>query len=97
MGWLQSLLYPFKTLWNRIQLTRTRHRKRMYFDHCFEDRLLYVRYDGVLNLLLMFGLYFGLFVGKGLYVLYEDVKCCSCEDVQILWSMLVGPEAGLRI
>ncbi|KAI3773078.1 hypothetical protein L6452_04276 [Arctium lappa] len=25
---------------------------------------------------------------KGLYVLYEDVKCCSCEDVQILWSML---------
>ncbi|KVI12535.1 hypothetical protein Ccrd_009149 [Cynara cardunculus var. scolymus] len=35
--------------------------------------------------------------GKGLYVLYEDVKCCSCEDVQMLWSMVVGPEAGFSI
>jgi hypothetical protein len=25
----------------------------------------------------------------GIYILYEDVKSCPCEDVQILWSILV--------
>ncbi|MFS7930770.1 hypothetical protein Hanom_Chr04g00348181 [Helianthus anomalus] len=62
MGWLQSLFSPIKNLWNRIQWTHMRHRKR-----------------------------------KGLYVLYEDVKCCSCEDVQMLWSILVGPEPRFSI
>ncbi|CAN1761365.1 hypothetical protein LINPERHAP1_LOCUS7879 [Linum perenne] len=27
--------------------------------------------------------------GKGIYVLYEDVKSCPCEDVHVLWSILV--------
>jgi hypothetical protein len=26
---------------------------------------------------------------RGIYILYEDVKSCPCEDVQILWSILV--------
>ncbi|KAG8099607.1 hypothetical protein GUJ93_ZPchr0013g37744 [Zizania palustris] len=25
----------------------------------------------------------------GIYILYEDVKSCPCEDVQVLWSILV--------
>lgn len=27
--------------------------------------------------------------GRGIYILYEDVKSCPYEDVQILWSILV--------
>jgi hypothetical protein len=30
-----------------------------------------------------------IFAGRGIYILYEDVKSCPYEDVQILWSMLV--------
>ncbi|MQM23364.1 hypothetical protein Taro_056428 [Colocasia esculenta] len=26
---------------------------------------------------------------KGIYILYEDVKSCQYEDVQVLWSILV--------
>ncbi|ONM58920.1 hypothetical protein Zm00014a_030149 [Zea mays] len=26
---------------------------------------------------------------RGIYILYEDVKSCPCEDVHILWSILV--------
>ncbi|OAY73424.1 hypothetical protein ACMD2_27291 [Ananas comosus] len=26
---------------------------------------------------------------RGIYILYDDVKSCQCEDVQILWSILV--------
>ncbi|KAJ8449012.1 hypothetical protein Cgig2_004067 [Carnegiea gigantea] len=26
---------------------------------------------------------------RGIYLLYEDVKSCQCEDVQMLWSILV--------
>ncbi|GKU86568.1 hypothetical protein SLEP1_g1080 [Rubroshorea leprosula] len=26
---------------------------------------------------------------KGIYILYKDVKSCPCEDVQVLWSILV--------
>ncbi|KGN44804.1 hypothetical protein Csa_015628 [Cucumis sativus] len=26
---------------------------------------------------------------KGIYILYKDVKSCPCEDVQMLWSILV--------
>ncbi|CAL5195192.1 unnamed protein product [Lathyrus oleraceus] len=26
---------------------------------------------------------------RGMYILYEDVKSCPYEDVQILWSILV--------
>uniref|UniRef100_A0A7N0V935 Uncharacterized protein n=1 Tax=Kalanchoe fedtschenkoi TaxID=63787 RepID=A0A7N0V935_KALFE len=27
--------------------------------------------------------------GSGIYILYEDVKSCPYEDVQVLWSILV--------
>ncbi|KAL8232535.1 hypothetical protein R6Q57_002313 [Mikania cordata] len=27
--------------------------------------------------------------GRGIYILYEDVKSCPYEDVQVLWSILV--------
>ncbi|KAK4778163.1 hypothetical protein SAY87_018350 [Trapa incisa] len=27
--------------------------------------------------------------GRGIYILYEDVKSCPCEDVHVLWSILV--------
>lgn len=27
--------------------------------------------------------------GRGIHILYEDVKSCPYEDVQVLWSMLV--------
>ncbi|KAK9984215.1 hypothetical protein SO802_033740 [Lithocarpus litseifolius] len=30
-----------------------------------------------------------LFSGRGIYILYKDVKSCPCEDVQVLWSILV--------
>ncbi|KAI4368343.1 hypothetical protein MLD38_016911 [Melastoma candidum] len=26
---------------------------------------------------------------RGIFILYEDVKSCPCEDVQVLWSILV--------
>ncbi|CAL9044742.1 unnamed protein product [Musa banksii] len=26
---------------------------------------------------------------RGIHILYEDVKSCPYEDVQVLWSMLV--------
>ncbi|KAJ0080419.1 hypothetical protein Patl1_23349 [Pistacia atlantica] len=26
---------------------------------------------------------------RGIYILYEDVKSCQCEDVHVLWSILV--------
>lgn len=29
------------------------------------------------------------FPGRGIYILYEDVKSCQCEDVHVLWSILV--------
>lgn len=29
------------------------------------------------------------FSGRGLYILYEDVKSCPYEDVHVLWSILV--------
>lgn len=29
------------------------------------------------------------FPGRGIYILYKDVKSCPCEDVQVLWSILV--------
>ncbi|KAL3827956.1 hypothetical protein ACJIZ3_016758 [Penstemon smallii] len=30
---------------------------------------------------------------RGIYVLYEDVKSCSCEDVHALWTLLVDSES----
>lgn len=29
------------------------------------------------------------FAGRGIYILYEDVKSCPYEDVHVLWSILV--------
>jgi hypothetical protein len=38
---------------------------------------------------------------RGIYILYEDVKSCPCEDVHILWSILVDshppPPPPLRL
>ncbi|GAY40670.1 hypothetical protein CUMW_053760 [Citrus unshiu] len=31
---------------------------------------------------------------RGLYILYKDVKSCPCEDVQVLWSILVESHAA---
>ncbi|KAG6425338.1 hypothetical protein SASPL_115768 [Salvia splendens] len=31
---------------------------------------------------------------RGIYVLYEDVKSCSCEDVHALWTLLVDSDAN---
>ncbi|CAA2994045.1 serine threonine- kinase yrzF [Olea europaea subsp. europaea] len=30
----------------------------------------------------------------GIYILYEDVKSCSCEDVHALWTLLVDSDAN---
>ncbi|XWS69186.1 hypothetical protein CRYUN_Cryun04dG0158000 [Craigia yunnanensis] len=30
--------------------------------------------------------------GRGMYILYKDVKSCPCEDVQMMWSILVQSE-----
>ncbi|KAG6438309.1 hypothetical protein SASPL_103246 [Salvia splendens] len=35
-----------------------------------------------------------LVLGRGIYVLYEDVKSCSCEDVHALWTLLVDSDAN---
>ncbi|CAA7395404.1 unnamed protein product [Spirodela intermedia] len=29
----------------------------------------------------------------GIYILYEDVKSCQCEDVHVLWSILVESQS----
>uniref|UniRef100_A0A453FNZ4 Uncharacterized protein n=1 Tax=Aegilops tauschii subsp. strangulata TaxID=200361 RepID=A0A453FNZ4_AEGTS len=29
------------------------------------------------------------FAERGIYILYDDVKSCQCEDVHVLWSILV--------
>ncbi|PWZ32104.1 hypothetical protein Zm00014a_031920 [Zea mays] len=26
---------------------------------------------------------------RGIYILYDDVKSCQCEDVHVLWAILV--------
>ncbi|KAI3449650.1 hypothetical protein Pfo_006315 [Paulownia fortunei] len=31
---------------------------------------------------------------RGINVLYEDVKSCSCEDVHALWTLLVDSDAN---
>lgn len=31
--------------------------------------------------------------GRGIYILYEDVKSCQYEDVHVLWSILVESHA----
>jgi hypothetical protein len=30
-----------------------------------------------------------LFAERGIYILYDDVKSCQCEDVHVLWSILM--------
>ncbi|KAG2405818.1 uncharacterized protein HKW66_Vig0050730 [Vigna angularis] len=32
--------------------------------------------------------------GRGIYILYKDVKSCPCEDVHVLWSILVESGAA---
>ncbi|XVF43782.1 hypothetical protein PTKIN_Ptkin02bG0068100 [Pterospermum kingtungense] len=32
--------------------------------------------------------------GRGIYILYKDVKSCPCEDVQVLWSILVQSQTA---
>ncbi|KAF7837287.1 hypothetical protein G2W53_005769 [Senna tora] len=32
-------------------------------------------------------------MGRGIYILYEDVKSCPYEDVHVLWSILVESHA----
>lgn len=39
-------------------------------------------------------LFLFLFIGGGIYILYEDVKSCSCEDVHALWTLLVDSDAN---
>jgi hypothetical protein len=29
------------------------------------------------------------FAERGIYILYDDVKSCQCEDVHVLWSILM--------
>ncbi|CAJ2633112.1 unnamed protein product [Trifolium pratense] len=31
---------------------------------------------------------------RGIYILYKDVKSCPCEDVQVLWAILVESNAA---
>ncbi|KAJ0982693.1 hypothetical protein J5N97_010948 [Dioscorea zingiberensis] len=33
---------------------------------------------------------------RGIYILYEDVKSCPYEDVQILWSILVESQEPMN-
>lgn len=35
------------------------------------------------------------FSGRGIYILYEDVKSCPYEDVHVLWSILVESHTSL--
>ncbi|CAN6547994.1 unnamed protein product [Malus baccata var. baccata] len=34
--------------------------------------------------------------GRGIYILYEDVKSCPDEDVHVLWSILVEAHTHTR-
>ncbi|KAL0916824.1 hypothetical protein M5K25_014366 [Dendrobium thyrsiflorum] len=34
---------------------------------------------------------------RGIYILYEDVKSCPCEDVHVLWSILVESHPKLLL
>ncbi|KZV25443.1 hypothetical protein F511_17221 [Dorcoceras hygrometricum] len=33
---------------------------------------------------------------RGIYTLYEDVKSCSCEDVQALWMLVVDSNSETK-
>ncbi|KAG6575915.1 hypothetical protein SDJN03_26554, partial [Cucurbita argyrosperma subsp. sororia] len=91
MGWFRSLLVsPLKKLWVRLH---SPHRNRNHSNSI------------IIIISLLFGRNYHrpppsnsdevllfLDVGKGIYILYKDVKSCPCEDVQMLWSILV--EAG---
>lgn len=81
MGWLHSLLSPLKKLWGTLRSTkRTRkfNQIRVFFLFSYAHSLT---------------MYSFLVLGRGIYVLYEDVKSCSCEDVHALWTLLVDSDA----
>ncbi|OMP01136.1 hypothetical protein COLO4_12126 [Corchorus olitorius] len=31
---------------------------------------------------------------RGIYILYKDVKACPCEDVQVLWSIVIQSQTA---
>ncbi|KAJ6920482.1 hypothetical protein NC651_014160 [Populus alba x Populus x berolinensis] len=51
------------------------HRKRNSLCHIYDYLFINVS--------------FTISAGTGIYILYKDVKSCPCEDVHVLWSILV--------
>jgi hypothetical protein len=82
MGWLRSLLSPLRRLWcrvNAVQQRKSTSSRRLIIP------LRFLRFFPPMSLN-------NASVGgaeRGIYILYDDVKSCPCEDVHVLWSILV--------
>lgn len=82
MGWLRSLFSPMRRLWCRLNAVQQRKstytqsaKLNLFTSESCEMPCLKMRES----------------VGaeRGIYILYDDVKSCQCEDVHVLWSILV--------
>lgn len=88
-GWLHSLVVsPLKKLWDRLHSS---HRRRNYYQFPLFTFSWFLTKSPFKTITCMHSL---CFAGRGLYILYKDVKSCPCEDVQVLWSILVESHAA---
>ncbi|RZC48880.1 hypothetical protein C5167_017306 [Papaver somniferum] len=77
MRWLQSLFTPLKKMWVRLN---SAHKKSTFISHSPSLQFfLHSNYFLLKNK----------FSGRGIYILYEDIKSCPYEDVHVMWSILV--------
>lgn len=88
MGWLQSLLAPLKKLWIRMHSAQRKSTSRSISP--ISSRFFFFFF---LFVIVVFWFVWW-HAERGIYILYEDVKSCPCEDVQILWSILVESSHG---
>ena len=87
-GWLQSLLAPLKKLWIRMHSAQRKSTARSISP--ISSRFFFFFF---LFVIVVFWFVWW-HAERGIYILYEDVKSCPCEDVQILWSILVESSHG---
>ena len=65
---------------------------RVLFLHCFIFPCLLFTSFFFFFFFIVLGFCFS---GRGIYILYEDVKSCPYEDVHVLWSILVESHTPL--
>jgi hypothetical protein len=84
MGWLRSIVSPLRKLWCNMNTVPRKSMPLLLTCSLFQSisvlsisdvwRCLIDRFD---------------FAERGIYILYDDVKSCQCEDVHVLWSILM--------